>query len=130
VCAHGQVELFKNRWSRFWVKNFGAFPVRRNSFDREALRQTESWIKKRHIGHHVPGGGRARSGKLEKGLPGAALLASRLGVPVLPVAITGTNHFEERMGWMLLHRPKITVTIGKPLCRRTRASSTRTAKTN
>jgi 1-acyl-sn-glycerol-3-phosphate acyltransferase len=110
----GKSELFEHRWSRFWIKNFGTFPVRRNSFDREALRQTENWINKGISVIMFPEGGRAKSGKLEKGLPGAALLASRLGVPVLPVAITETDNFEERMGWMIFHRPTVTVTIGKP----------------
>lgn len=110
----GKAELFENRWSRFWIKNFGTFPVRRNTFDREALRQAESWLKKGVSVIMFPEGGRARSFQLEKGLPGAALLASRLGVPVLPVSITGTDHFEKHMGWMVLHRPTVTVTIGKP----------------
>ena len=38
-------ELFLHKWSRFWVQNFGTFPVRRRGVDREALRQAEHWLK-------------------------------------------------------------------------------------
>jgi len=109
-----KAELFENRWTRYWVKNFGAFPVRRNTFDREALRQAEDWLKKGVSVIIFPEGGRARSRQLERGMPGAAVLVTHLDVPVLPVAITGTEHFEIHKLWMLCHRPRITVTIGKP----------------
>ena len=109
----GKDELFRHAWSRFWVKNFGAFPVKRDTFDRESLRQAESWLKKDFCVIIFPEGGRSREGKLIEAMPGAALLVSRLGVPVLPVAITGTEHFRH-LKWSFFHHPLVTVTYGKP----------------
>jgi 1-acyl-sn-glycerol-3-phosphate acyltransferase len=50
---------------------------------------------------------------MQPALPGAALIASRMGVPVLPVSIAGTDKLRHFM-WCLRHRPTITVTIGQP----------------
>ena len=106
-------ELWQNGWSRFWVENFGAFPVRREGVDREALRQAESWLKKGVSLIMFPEGSRSKSGKMKTALPGAALIASRLGVPILPVGITGTEKYRKIL-WAVSHRPAMTVTIGKP----------------
>jgi len=38
-------ELYRDRWSRYFVQNFGSFPVRRRGVDREALRLAERWLK-------------------------------------------------------------------------------------
>jgi 1-acyl-sn-glycerol-3-phosphate acyltransferase len=105
-------ELFRQGWSRFWVKNFGAFPVRRGGIDREALRQTERWIKDGVSIIMFPEGQRSHDAGMQPAFPGSALIASRLGVPILPVSITGTEKIRGRRWW--LHRPVITVTIGEP----------------
>ncbi len=106
-------ELFQHRWSRFWVGNFGAFPVRRGGIDREVIRHAEHWTKRGVSIIMFPEGTRSRNARMQSGLPGSALLASRLGIPVLPVSITGTEKLRN-LKWCLRHRPTITVTIGRP----------------
>ena len=106
-------ELFRHWWSRFWVKNFGAFPVRRDTVDREALKRAENWLKQGVSVIMFPEGGRSPEAKLIEAMPGAAVLAARMGVPVLPVAITGTERLRN-LGWSLFHHPLVTVTYGKP----------------
>jgi 1-acyl-sn-glycerol-3-phosphate acyltransferase len=106
-------ELWQNGWSRFWVKNFGAFPVKRGGVDREALRQAELWLKQGVSVIMFPEGTRSSNGQMQPALPGAALIASRMGVPVLPVSITGTDKLRDLIK-CLRQRPRITVTIGKP----------------
>ncbi|MCJ7605520.1 MAG: 1-acyl-sn-glycerol-3-phosphate acyltransferase [Dehalococcoidales bacterium] len=106
-------ELFQHPWSRFWVKNFGAFPVRRDGVDRQALKDAESWLNKGISLIIFPEGRRSLNAAMEPALPGAALLAARLGVPILPVGITGTeklNHLKH----CFFHRTKVVITIGKP----------------
>jgi 1-acyl-sn-glycerol-3-phosphate acyltransferase len=108
-----KAELWENRWSRFWVENFGAFPVSRGGITREAIRTGEDWLKKGVSLIMFPEGGRSKSATMEQALPGAALMVERTGVPIIPVSITGTEKFRD-IKWSFLHRPKVTVTIGKP----------------
>lgn len=106
-------EVFQQRWSRFWIKNFGAFPVRRGVMDREALRQAEHWIRQGVSLIMFPEGKRSSTGRMQAALPGVTLIASRMGVPILPVSITGTDKLRH-LKWCLRHRPTVTVTIGQP----------------
>ena len=105
-------DLWNNKWTRFWVENFGSFAVRRNTFNRAAFRQAEEWLGKGFSLIMFPEGERSRNLQLKQALPGAALIALRTGVPVIPVAITGTQYIR-RLTWSFFHRPKITITIGK-----------------
>jgi 1-acyl-sn-glycerol-3-phosphate acyltransferase len=105
-------ELFRQRWSRFWVKNYGTFPVQRHGLDRAALRQAEYWLKEGVSLLMFPEGKRSSTIQIQPALHGSALIALRLGVPVLPVSITGTEKLREPGWW--LRRPRITVTIGQP----------------
>lgn len=108
----GKEELWHNKWTRFWVENFGAFPVKRDSFDREAIRTAEEWLGKGFSLIIFPEGERSKTAKLKQALPGAALIALRTGVPILPVAITGTEKLRN-LKWCFFHHPPITITIGK-----------------
>ncbi len=108
-----KADLWESGWSRFWVSNFGAFPVRRGGIDREAIRHTEAWINKGISVVMFPEGTRSPDGKMQAALPGAALIATRLNIPIVPVAITGSDKLRnlKRAFW---HHPNITVTFGKP----------------
>jgi 1-acyl-sn-glycerol-3-phosphate acyltransferase len=106
-------DLWQNRWSRFWVENFGAFPIKRGGIDREAIRRAEEWLKKGVSVVMFPEGSRSQTARMKPAQPGAALIASQMGVPVLPVSIAGSDKLQHP-GWCLFHRPRITVTIGQP----------------
>jgi 1-acyl-sn-glycerol-3-phosphate acyltransferase len=106
-------ELWHNSWSRYWVENFGAFPVRRGGFDRDAIRQAEDWLKKGVSLIMFPEGKRSNNARLQPAFSGAALIALHIGMPILPVAITGTDKLNHLMR-CLIHRAKIVVTIGVP----------------
>jgi 1-acyl-sn-glycerol-3-phosphate acyltransferase len=107
-------DLWHNKWSRYWVENFGAFPVKRNTFDREVIRQAEAWLASGVSLIMFPEGSRSKDASMNRALPGAALLALRTGVPVVPVGITGTQYIRN-LKWAFFHHPKITITIGKPI---------------
>jgi 1-acyl-sn-glycerol-3-phosphate acyltransferase len=106
-------ELWDNAWSRFWVKNYGAFPIRRGGVDREAIRNAENWVKRGVSIVMFPEGTRSRYGQMQTALPGSVLLATRLGIPILPVGITGSDKLRN-LKWAFLHHPTVTVRIGKP----------------
>lgn len=60
----------------------------------------------------APEGTRSKTGQLQEGKPGTVMLAIKAGVPIIPVAITGTDSaFSELKHF---HRPKITARFGKP----------------
>jgi 1-acyl-sn-glycerol-3-phosphate acyltransferase len=109
----GKEDLWQNAWSRFWVSNFGAFPVRRDAIDTEAIRSAERALKQGFSVIMFPEGGRSREAQLIQAQPGAALIAGRMHVPLLPVSIAGSEKLRNLM-WCFFHHPKITVTIGKP----------------
>ena len=105
-------EVFQDPWSRFWVENFGAFPVRRGGLDREAIRRAEGWLKDGTSVIMFPEGARSHRAGMTPALDGAALIASRMDVPILPVGIAGTEKLKKlRLRWP---RPSITITIGPP----------------
>ncbi len=106
-------ELFKSYWSRFWVKNYGAFPVRRGGVDRNAIRQAEEWVGRGVSVVMFPEGTRSPDGTMQSALPGAVLIATRLNIPIVPVGITGSDKLK-RIRWAFWHHPLITVNIGKP----------------
>ncbi len=107
-------ELFRSGFGRYFLSAFGAFPVHRGKIDRAALRSAETMLSRNYALVMFPQGARASSdGYRPEGFVGAALIASRSNVPVLPVGITGTEGMKG-WGWML-RRPKITVNIGAPL---------------
>jgi 1-acyl-sn-glycerol-3-phosphate acyltransferase len=49
---------------------------------------------------------------LLQGKAGAALMAARTDVPLVPVAILGSDKIYQ--GWLKLRRPSIKITIGEP----------------
>ena len=105
-------DLFRGGFSRFFVANFGAFPVRRGGLDRKAFKQSEYWLAKGMALIMFPEGMRSQNAQLQPAFPGSALIALRLGAPILPAGITGTENIKGKTWW--LHRPKIMVNIGHP----------------
>jgi 1-acyl-sn-glycerol-3-phosphate acyltransferase len=69
-------------------KLWGVIPVRRDEVDRQAVRQVMQVLKAGEIVLVAPEG--TRGPQLSQGKEGIAYLASRSGVPIIPVAIDGT----------------------------------------
>jgi 1-acyl-sn-glycerol-3-phosphate acyltransferase len=106
-------ELFRSRFSGYFISRFGAFPVHRGRIDREAIRQAERVLSRGRVLVMFPEGARRTSqGHRQQGFTGAAMIATRTRAAVLPVGITGTEAIKG-WGWML-RRPRITVNIGRP----------------
>ncbi len=73
-----------------WVASMGTFPVRRGEPDRKALRRAFQILEQGGVLVMFPEGTRSPDGRLQAAEPGAALIALRMGVPVLPVALVGS----------------------------------------
>jgi len=104
-------ELFRSPLMALIVKGFGAFPVRKQGADRDALRQAQEVLEKGLALGVFPEGTRSKTAVLQPGMLGAAFIALRTGAPVLPVGIYGTEGLNAAR---LLRHPAITLHIGEP----------------
>lgn len=59
----------------------------------------------------APEGTRSRNGQLQEGKPGAVLLATKAGVQIVPVGISGTEEYFSRL--RTFRRPNVRLTFGK-----------------
>jgi 1-acyl-sn-glycerol-3-phosphate acyltransferase len=107
-------ELFQVPGVRWWIRACGAFPVRRGTPDRQALRTALGILDKGGVLVMFPEGTRGRDRTLRQPEPGAALLARRTGAALLPVAVLGTDVVLPRDA-QRLRLGRITVRIGPPL---------------
>ncbi len=96
---------------------YGAFGVSRGRMDREALRRAEFHLKAGDLLCVFPEGGTTVTGTLVPFEGGVALLAARTGVPIVPIAITGTDRVLPMKPPMYPRwaRGGITITIGVPI---------------
>lgn len=84
-------ELFANRWLSRLITHLGAFPIDRGAGDREALRTSLDMLKDGQLLLMFPEGHRQRDNAVHEFMPGVALIALRSGVPVVPLAVDGTQ---------------------------------------
>lgn len=105
-------EVFRSRLTRYFFSGLGAFPVHREKLDRKALRQAKRVLDEGKVLVMFPEGTRSKNAQLQSAFSGAALVALRNGVPILPVAITGTERIKGST-W-ILRRPGLTVNFGSP----------------
>ena len=105
-------ELFRPSLGAYFVRASGAFPVRRGKLDREAIRRALEVLKNGGVVGMFPEGKRSLNNQLLPIQPGTAFVAVRSGAPILPIGISGSEQVKG-IGF-IIHRPRITVTIGRP----------------
>jgi 1-acyl-sn-glycerol-3-phosphate acyltransferase len=104
----------RNPLLRWLINQVGGIWINREQADLGALRAAREHLRKGGLLGIAPEGTRSRTGALTKAKTGAAYLVDKTGVPVIPIAITGTeNAFRE---WMRLRRPRLNVRVGQPFC--------------
>jgi len=110
----GKESLWKRPWFGRIIAAMGAYPVSRGKADREALRRTIEVLGEGDGLVLFPEGTRRSGPVVEELYEGAAFVASRAGVPIVPVGIGGT---EQAMGkGARFPRPaKVRVIVGPPL---------------
>jgi 1-acyl-sn-glycerol-3-phosphate acyltransferase len=103
----------KHLLMRWLVKIIDGIWINRESSDFQALRQARTALEKGWLLGVAPEGTRSPTGMLMPGKTGVAFLAEKTGVPIVPIAITGTETFFHKLSH--LRRPQLTIQFGKPL---------------
>ena len=103
----------------FWpmgpvIRRLGASPVRSGGSDIEAYRIARDILDRGEILCIFPEGTRSMTGVLGEAKPGVAMLATRSGVPVLPVGVSGTDKFLGRGARFPRIGTRVTVRVGQP----------------
>jgi 1-acyl-sn-glycerol-3-phosphate acyltransferase len=107
---------FKGWCSRWFFTAVGQVPIDRSSADaaQAALDTAKRVLGEGKLLGMYPEGTRSPDGRLYKGKTGLARLALETGVPVIPVAMIGTNKVNPP-GTSMLRFGKVTVRFGKPM---------------
>jgi 1-acyl-sn-glycerol-3-phosphate acyltransferase len=105
-------ELFKNALAGRILKGSGTIPLNRGGISGASIKLSQTVLDKGGALIIFPEGKRNPAGQLSAALPGAGYLAATFGVPILPVAITGTEHIKGK--WWFLKPRTVTINIGRP----------------
>jgi 1-acyl-sn-glycerol-3-phosphate acyltransferase len=99
------IPWFAKQLDGIWVDRFNA--------DFGAVRETLNRLKKGGVLVLAPEGTRSPTGSLQKAWEGASYLAAKAEVPILPVALMGSEDANVLMHLRRLKRTKITIRVGK-----------------
>lgn len=101
-------ETFHNKVG--WLVRFlGAFPVKRGEADRQSMRAADEQLKNGKVLVIFPEGTRSKTRTLAQGHAGLGMIALRAGVPVIPVAIWGSENALKKFG------ARVTIVYGEPI---------------
>jgi 1-acyl-sn-glycerol-3-phosphate acyltransferase len=110
----GKAELWRHGWSAHLLSALGGFPVERGVADRAALRSAVAALEGGEPLAVFPEGTR-RSGPVVEDLhDGVAYLAARMGVPIVPVGIGGSEEILAR-GRKVPKLGRVVLVVGEPL---------------
>jgi 1-acyl-sn-glycerol-3-phosphate acyltransferase len=104
--------LFENPLSGFFFRHYGAFPINRDGRDLAGSKWALEQLRAGEPLVIFPEGGRNPEG-MEKALSGAAFLATKARVPVVPAGITGSGRLQP-MWRVFFPTGSLTVTFGEP----------------
>jgi len=118
TCPRRVFVFVADKYRKFPVFNLilkwaDAIWVRRGEADREALQAALETLRAGNVVGLAPEGTRSPTGGLQHGKPGVAFLASRANVPIVPVAVTGTERMLEDL--CRLRRLRLRVVFDEPL---------------
>jgi 1-acyl-sn-glycerol-3-phosphate acyltransferase len=84
-------EMWNNKWLGKLLLTVGAFPVHRESADREALQRAEEVLRMGELLVLFPEGTRRDGVVVEDLMEGATFLSARTGAPIIPIGIGGSD---------------------------------------
>ena len=104
----------QSRWARWFVKQLNLLWVDRFNADFSTLRETLKRLEDGAVLVLAPEGTRSPTGALIEARPGGSYLASKAGVPIVPVALVGTEDKVFKAQLKRLRRTHVTARVGEP----------------
>jgi 1-acyl-sn-glycerol-3-phosphate acyltransferase len=112
------VKLGENPFTSFFLKTINHIPITPGSPDKSAIKSALNYLKAGGSIVIFPEGTRSRTGSLINVKKGFILLVKLANVPVVPLALEGTEIVlpinDSDMGGEKLHKSKVKVTVGEP----------------
>ncbi len=107
--------LFEANPALAWIfAHIGAFPIKRDTADRTAVKRAARMLKNGEIVGIMPEGSRRNKGSAQPRVHGGAALIARMGkAPILPMAVHNVDKVKRK--GERLRFPKITVEFGNPV---------------
>lgn len=112
VAYMAKEELFKIPVLAQAIKLYGAYPVSRGTSDRGAIRYALEYLENGWAVGVFLEGTRTRDGRIYEPKRGAALLAAKAKVPLLPVSLWGSEKIVQP-GTPIPRKVPLTIRIGK-----------------
>jgi 1-acyl-sn-glycerol-3-phosphate acyltransferase len=105
------------KWEDHWLFGplmgwLGAIYIDRENVDRGAVREALAALRAGDVFALAPEGSRSKVGHMLPAKNGAAFLAARAGVPILPVGLSNTDNLFATA--RRFHRSTVTMRIGRP----------------
>jgi 1-acyl-sn-glycerol-3-phosphate acyltransferase len=110
----GKDSLWKNRAAAWFLSSLGGFPVTRGRADREALRRCIAVLESGEPLVLFPEGERKSGPVVQPLFDGAAYVALRAGVPIVPVGIGGSERVMPK-GAKFIRPHKCHAIVGPPI---------------
>lgn len=108
-------EKYRAYWFWRWmVRKLDVLWLDRHNPDFQAMREIQRRLKAGMITAIAPEGTRSPTAQLQPGKPGAAYLAAKTGVPIIPMSIVGTEDKEVYRRLLRLRRLDVTIRAGEP----------------
>jgi 1-acyl-sn-glycerol-3-phosphate acyltransferase len=111
----GKAPLFRIPVVGSFFRSLGGFAVARDGTDRKALRDSIAMLQAEEVLLVYPEGTRQHGPKIQPLQPGAAYLALRAGVPIVPVGIAGTEEILRGHGGKLPRFRRAAMVVGEPI---------------
>jgi 1-acyl-sn-glycerol-3-phosphate acyltransferase len=110
----GKDSLWRRRPVAWFLSSLGGFPVTRGTADREALKRCIAVLEAGEPLVLFPEGERKSGPVVQPLFDGAAYVALRAGVPIVPVGIGGSERVMPK-GSKLIYPRKVHVIVGQPI---------------
>jgi 1-acyl-sn-glycerol-3-phosphate acyltransferase len=105
-------DRWKNRVVAWGLNACGTIPLERGGVNLDAMRLALDVLRAGEMLIIMPEGTRSGDGRLQAGNPGVVTLALKSGAPLLPIAYSGGEHYQQNL--KKLRRTPFHLAVGEP----------------